>query len=128
MKRKDVTIYSVAAKAGARAPLPYRNALPGEIVAPSRRAPTVYDLLREAVLFDPDRPHMGPNELAKEVAENPNLIQFNCPLCHKSYGFELFKAHLVRTKEGPGCMERWYKTIDITKRTFAGASTGDTNE
>jgi hypothetical protein len=109
MTRKDVSVYAVPARVGVR-------------------APSVLDIVKAAVLFDPERPHMGPNELAREIDADPSLLQINCPLCHKSYEYELFIAHDPDTKEGPGCRTRWFNTLDITKRKFAGASIGDSNE
>lgn len=108
-ERKDVRIQAVAARVGVR-------------------APSLLGIVKDAVLFDPERPHMGPNELAKEIEADPSLLLINCPLCHKSYPYELFVAHYPDTREGPGCRTRWFNTLDITKRKFAGASIGDSNE
>lgn len=114
-ERKDVRIQAVAARIGVRAPAAYRS-------------PSPHELVRDSFLFDPERPHMGPNELAKEIRDDPSLLQFNCPFCHKSMQYQIFVAHLNDTKEGKGCLTRWFKTVDITKRRFPGASMGDSDE
>lgn len=114
MERKDVRIMAVPARLGAIAPLPYRT-------------PKPHELLRDAFLFDSEQPHKGPNELAKEARENPNGMLFNCPLCHKDMAYDVLVAHVKDTKEGPGCMTRWFNTVDVTNRRFPGASIGDTH-
>jgi hypothetical protein len=106
--RKDVNIMAVPARAGVR-------------------APSILQLAKSAALFDPERPHMGPNELAREIEEDPSLLKIYCPGCHKDIDYALFVAHYVDTKEGPGCRTRTFNTLDITKRRFAGAKIGDTN-
>lgn len=112
-ERKDVNIYAVPARAGVRAPFPF-----------SARG------LGEAVLFDPERPTVGPNELLKEQGGmvDPRFINHNCPFCHKTMSWALFGAHMKDTKEGPGCFRRWFHTMDVTKRRFPGASIGDNDE
>jgi hypothetical protein len=114
-ERKDVRIIAVPARAGVQAPLPYRNPLPHEV-------------LRDAFLFDPAQPHKGPNELWAELKKNPQGLLFNCPLCKKDMSYALLVAHVKDTKEGPGCMTRWFNTVDPTNRRFPGASIGDTDE
>jgi hypothetical protein len=114
-ERKDVRINAVPARVGAIAPLPYRN-------------PNPQELLKQVVLFDPEQPHKGPNELAQEVRDNPQGMLWNCPLCHKDMVWDVLVAHAKDTKEGPGCMTRYFNTMDVTLRKFPGASMGESNE
>ena len=83
----------------------------------------------EMAVFDPDRPHVGPNELYAEMGgtTDPRLMNHNCPFCRRTMAWDLFVAHMKRSKEGPGCFERWYKTVDPTFRRFTGASIGEGN-
>jgi hypothetical protein len=113
--RKDVNIMAVPARVGAIAPMPFRE-------------PRPHELLKQVVLFDPEQPHKGPNELAAEARANPQGMLWNCPLCKEDMAWDLLVAHARDTKEGPGCMTRYFSTMDVTLRKFPGASIGDSNE
>jgi hypothetical protein len=54
-------------------------------------------------LYDPDRPHLDPNQLWEEVKNLPiTEIQHNCPYCHKDIEtLDMFLAHLVP------CATKW---------------------
>lgn len=108
IERKDVRIQAVVARMGVR-------------------APRMTDIVKDSVLFDPERPHMGPNELLKEIGDDPTLLKFNCPFCHKDMTYALFVAHIPDTKAGKGCTTRNWSTIDVTNRRFKGASIGGAN-
>jgi hypothetical protein len=127
VERKDVRIMSVPAVGGVRTPSPHLRPedIPVEAI-PKRR--TLMDVLKESVLFDPDRPHMGPNELAKELERNPSGLLINCHSCKKDMSAPVYLAHLWDTKEGIGCIRRWFNTMDVQHRRFSGASIGDNDE
>lgn len=105
MERKDVRIYAPTA----------------------RGSLSMKQVVTDSVLFDPERPHMGPNELLREIGDDPTKLQFNCPFCHETMGYDLFVAHIPTTREGRGCLKRNWGTIDVTNRRFSGASIGDNN-
>lgn len=71
-------------------------------------------------LLDPDKPLADPNELLKlrkGELPDPNEILHNCPICHKTLSYEVFKAHLRP------CYIKWRKvSLDITKKVFTGAT------
>lgn len=117
-ERKDVNVYAVPAVMGVRAPEPFS--------AP--RKVSLMDVVKDAVLFDPERPTMGPNELWQEIKDNPQSLMVGCHSCKKEMPVAVYLAHLWDTKEGIGCISRYYNTMDITNRRFAGASIGDTDE
>lgn len=74
-----------------------------------------------AMLYDPERPKVDPNELLKELGgrmTDPRRVNHNCPWCHKTLAWELFVAHLVP------CVTKWYKVQDVTNRRFTGATLG----
>jgi hypothetical protein len=68
--------------------------------------------------FDPERPDEDPNELARRMrGMGPQAMLHNCPCCHDTMEWDLFRAHLRP------CYVKWRSvTLDITKRKFAGAS------
>lgn len=112
---------------------------PGDIISDGRNvsifAPTAVAFFdakvrADAFLFDPDRPHVGPNQLLKEMGNmiDPRQMSHHCPFCDKTMSWELFGAHMKRSKEGPGCFQRWFNTMDVTHRKFSGASIGDASE
>lgn len=70
-----------------------------------------------AVLLDPDKPTVDANVLLKERGGkmlDPALINHNCPFCKKTLAWDLFKAHMRP------CVTRWFNTVDVTHRRFAG--------
>ena len=99
------------------------------IFAPVAKAQISISGLADAILVDPDRPTVGPNELAAELGWkiDPRTMNHNCSECGKTMSWELFVAHLQDTKEGPGCFRRNFKLQDIKYRKFSGASLGDAN-
>lgn len=84
-------------------------------------APTAVAYFRNAgraMLFDPERPTVDPDQLLKELGgmTDPRLVNHNCPVCHRTMRWELFTAH------AEACMRRWFKTLDIIHRKFPGAA------
>ena len=114
-ERKDVNVYAVPARVGVRAPLPYRKL-------------GLMDVIKESFLHDPERPHMGPNELWEEIKDDPSGLLVGCHSCGKEMPVPLFLAHLWDNKEGMGCIRKWHNTMDVTNRKFSGASMGETSE
>lgn len=103
MQRKDVTIHAPTA----------------------RGSLSMTQVVKDSILFDPERPHMGPNELLREIGNDPTKLMFNCPFCHKDMNYDLFVAHIPNTVEGKGCLTRNWGTVDVTNRRFSGASVGE---
>jgi hypothetical protein len=74
-----------------------------------------------ALLFDPERPNLTPDQLLKErggrMTDRAGDLH-NCPFCHTSMALDLFRIHLEP------CLRRNYSTIDVTHRRFSGANLG----
>jgi len=69
------------------------------------------------VLMDPEDPKVDVNELYQRRGRqmlDPALMNFGCPLCKREMAYELFVQH------AEPCMRKWYKTLDPTRRRFAG--------
>ena len=67
--------------------------------------------------LDPEQPHETPDEIYQRMGArmmNPAEMDHNCPFCRRTMSWELFQAH------AQGCMTRWFKTVDIVHRKFAG--------
>lgn len=104
--RKDVTVKSVTAEA-------------------------VFTMASPSMLFNPDEPHVGPNELLAQLGSmrDPRNVDHNCPFCFRSMRWELFKEHMLDSDDGrPGCFRRWFNTVDVRFRRFAGATPGGDDE
>ena len=127
MERKDVRVLAVPAVGGVRAPRQWRNPEDVPVEAQPRRL-SLMEVIQQSVLFDPDRPHMGPNELWNEIKCNPAGLLIGCHSCKKEMPVPVYLAHLWDTKEGIGCIRRYFNTLDITHRRFSGASIGDNDE
>lgn len=99
MTKRNARIDAVTAEAFQRAP------------APGFRADNLF-------LHDPEQPHKTAEELYREAGgmTDPASMDHNCPLCHKTMSWALFQAH------AEDCATRWYKTIDPSKRFYAGAA------
>lgn len=68
-------------------------------------------------LMDPEKPTVDANALLTErggAMTDPRSMNHNCPFCRKTMAWELFQAHAL------ACVTRWFKTMDVTKRKFAG--------
>lgn len=104
---RSVTIRPPVAEATARAPAPVLGAGTGS---------------GTFVLFDPDAPKVDPEELLKQYAgefKDPNVVQHNCPFCHMTLPWEVFKAHAV------DCITRW---ASLYRKTFPGIDPVERNE
>ena len=68
--------------------------------------------------FDPEQPHKSAEEIYQELGgmNDPTQMDHNCPFCKRTMAWTLFKAH------AEPCMRKWFKTLDITHRKFAGAT------
>lgn len=88
-----------------------------------QRAPVEYRSDNH-VLFDPEKPRKSAEDIAREMGgrlTDPYAVNHNCPFCNRTLAWDLFRAHMQP------CMRRWFNTVDITHRRFAGASTEETN-
>ena len=72
------------------------------------------------IVFDPDQPQKDPNDLAAAMGglTDPNEMQHNCPGCHRTMEWELFKAHALP------CYKQWRKVAPGWRRhrNFRGAT------
>lgn len=88
-------------------------------------APAAVAFHRENIfLYDPDRPRVDPNDLYREMGnrlDDPAQMNHNCPMCHRTMAWEMFKAH------AEACFVKWFHTMDATARKFAGAEVKSTN-
>lgn len=73
---------------------------------------------QRATLFDPERPDEDPNDLANRLGGvvDPNQVNHNCGMCHKTMRWPLFVAHMK------DCMRRNFHTMDPLHRRYAGAT------
>lgn len=75
-------------------------------------------LTLDSVAFDPERPHVSPEQLLRERGgrmSDPD-DRHCCPCCNRVMTAPLFAAHLER------CFRRNYHTIDVTHHVFRGAT------
>lgn len=89
------------------------------------KAPTALAAFQSGnfLLLDPDHPKGDPNELLRQQGgrlNDPRTMNHNCPVCHRTMTWELFKAHFREE------YIKWRSVvIDVTKRKFPGASPKD---
>lgn len=82
-------------------------------------APTARALFGRPQFFDPDRPTRDPNDVERDARQNPRAVRFNCPICHvTTANEEAFWLH------AEPCVAKWWKTLDVKYRVFAGARPG----
>lgn len=79
-------------------------------------ARTPFPDFKQSNLFflDPDRPKLDPNELLNSLGgrmTDPHAMNHNCPFCHRTMGWDLFRAHMR------DCQKRWRRP-----RSFTGAT------